>query len=149
LLNYLNFCNFEGSAGANQLVVRRLSLARNMLYIAWNAFDQEKKQAISGLFSAAETEESLQTLLKKSFDGLLLWLFMNERSEVDEASLKPIVVFGLNTPATEKVREISELIHPLLMFVSDSDKNTQAIKIALSSLMNIVRAMNTGLLRQV
>jgi hypothetical protein len=47
------------------------------------------------------------------------------------------------------VREISELIHPLLMFVSDSDKNTQAIKIALSSLMNIVRAMNTGLLRQV
>jgi hypothetical protein len=110
---------------------------------------RRKKQAISGLFSAAETEESLQTLLKKSFDGLLLWLFMNERSEVDEASLKPIVVFGLNTPATEKVREISELIHPLLMFVSDSDKNTQAIKIALSSLMNIVRAMNTGLLRQV
>jgi hypothetical protein len=86
LLNYLNFCTFEGSAGANQLVVRRLSLARNMLYIAWNAFDKEKKQAISGLFSAAETEESLQTLLKKSFDGLLLWLFMNERSEVDEAS---------------------------------------------------------------
>jgi hypothetical protein len=43
LLSYLNFCNFEGSAGANQLVVRRLTLVKSMLFIAWNAYDKDKK----------------------------------------------------------------------------------------------------------
>lgn len=37
LLVYLNLGNFEGPSGANQLVVRRLTLAYKMLYIVWNA----------------------------------------------------------------------------------------------------------------
>ena len=41
------------------------------------------------------------------------------------------------------------IINPILLFVSDSDKNLKAIKIAVSSLMNIAKAMNTGILRQV
>lgn len=56
---------------------------------------------------------------------------------------------NMKTPATEKVKEISLIINPILLFVSDSDKNLQAIKIAVSSLMNIAKAMNTGILRQV
>jgi hypothetical protein len=54
---------------------------------------------------------------------------------------------NLKTPATEKVKEISMIINPILLFVSDSDKNLKAIKIAVSSLMNIAKAMNTGILR--
>jgi hypothetical protein len=78
-----------------------------------------------------------------------MWLFMNERAETDELALKDLTPANTNnkTPATEKVKEISQLINPILLFVSDSDKNTLAIKIALSSLMNIVKAMNTGILR--
>jgi hypothetical protein len=60
LLVNLNFGNFEGPSGANQLVVRRLTLAHKMLFIAWNAFDTEKKPAISSLFSQAETDEALR-----------------------------------------------------------------------------------------
>jgi len=120
-----------------------------MLYIVWNALDTDKKPAISSLFSQAENDESLRSQLKTSFDGLLMWLFMNERAETDEASLKDLAPTNHNkTPATEKVKEISQLINPILLYVSDSDKNVQAIKIALTSLMNIVKAMNTGIIRQ-
>jgi hypothetical protein len=55
-----------------------------MLYIVWNAKDTDKKPAISSLFSQAENDEDIRAQLKTSFDGLLMWLFMNERAEADE-----------------------------------------------------------------
>ena len=60
LLQYLNRGNFEGSGGADQLLVRRLTLVYNMLFIAWNAFDKDKKPAISGLYSRVEQDEALR-----------------------------------------------------------------------------------------
>lgn len=87
--------------------------------------------------------------MKTTFDSLLFWLFLNERSEGDEKDLDGLTVACNKTTATEKVRQISELIHPILMFVSDNVKNTEAIKIGLSSMMNTVRGMHSGLLKQV
>lgn len=132
LVVYLNFGNFEGSAGANKLVVRRLTMAQTMLDIAWNAFDQNKLPAIAKLFTQGNDAD-----LKGVFDGLLLWLFLNEEDGV------------ASTPATQKVKEITNLIHPVMMFISDSEKNTEAIMIALSSLVNLVKGMNEGIIKQV
>lgn len=54
LLNYLNFGNFEGATGANSLVVGRLALIRNMLYIACNATDKDNKKILSSFFTEVE-----------------------------------------------------------------------------------------------
>lgn len=135
LLSYLNYGNFEGSAGANQLVVRRLTLAKSMLSIAWEAKDKDKVQTISKLYAEGE---GLKTIL----DRLLLWLFLNERSTADEKAAEGYLPVSAKTPATIKVKEITDLINPMLMFVSDSEKNTAAIKTALTSLLSIVRGMN-------
>jgi hypothetical protein len=70
-------------------------------------------------------------------DGLLLWLFLNEEDGV------------VKIPATLKVKEITDLIYPILMFVADSEKNTEVIKIALTSLVNLVKGMNSGIIKQV
>jgi hypothetical protein len=48
-----------------------------MLSIVWNAQDSDKKPAISALFSQAENDEAVRAQLKTSFDGLLMWIFMN------------------------------------------------------------------------
>lgn len=147
-MEHLNLGNFEGPAGASTSIVRRLTLAKSLIYVAWNAQDKDKKPAIAGLLSSAESSESVRTTLKENFDSLLFWLILNERADADEQATTGYAPYGHKSPATVKVREISELITPLLSFISDSDKNTQALKIALASLMDLVKAMNTGVLRQ-
>lgn len=50
------------------------------------------------------------------------------------------------TPATTQVKKITELIEEILMLISDSENNDSSIKIALSSLTNIVKRMNKTIL---
>ena len=52
------------------------------------------------------------------------------------------------TPATDKVKEISALIMPLMMQVSENVENKQGIKFALTTLMDIVKTMNASILKQ-
>jgi hypothetical protein len=87
LIDHLNLGNFEGPAGANQVIVRRLKLAKSMLYVAWHAQDKDKKSSLSGVFGQAESDEAVRSGLKEKFDGLLLWLLLNERSEADVVAL--------------------------------------------------------------
>jgi hypothetical protein len=84
--------------------------------------------------------------LKNTFNGLLLWLCLNERNESDDQALSNLAL--KTTPATKKVREISELIQPLMMYVSENVQNKQVIKFALTSLMDIVKTMNASILKQ-
>jgi len=82
----LNIGSFEGVAGSNQLVIVQLSIALDMLRVAFLAKDGENK-AIQKLFNDCEKSEELRKQLKESMDNLLLWLVLNGREAADETYL--------------------------------------------------------------
>jgi hypothetical protein len=117
-----------------------------MLFIALNATDKEGNKSITGFFSEVERTESMHGSLQNTFNGLLLWLCMNERNQQDDGVLSALMLKA--TPATDRVKEVSELIMPLMMQVSENVANKQVIKFALTSLMDIVKTMNASILKQ-
>lgn len=78
-------------------------------------------------------------------DHLLLWLVLNGRDNKDEEYLKPLGNASLQTPATYLVKDMTTTIKDILALVAESVQNLESIKIALSSLMTIVRNVNKGL----
>lgn len=143
LISLLNHGSFEGSAGAKQIVMIRLNIASDMLKVVLHAKDGERK-AIQNLFIKCETTELLRTELKQTMDHLLLWLVLNGRENKDEEYLKTLGNASLQTPATYLVKEMTTVVNDILSFVAESVQNLESIKIALNSLMTIVRNVNKG-----
>jgi hypothetical protein len=77
-------------------------------------------------------------------DNLLLWLVLNGREDKDETYLTTLANTSLQTPATYAVKQITLVIKEILALVSDCVQNLESIKIALTSLMLIVRNINKG-----
>jgi len=97
------------------------------------------------LFSDCETNTGLRKELKQTMDNILLWLFLNGREVADETYLSTLGNSSLQTPATNAVKQITALIHTILILVSDCVQNLESIKIALSSLVLIVSNINKAL----
>ena len=121
----------------------RLNIASDMLKVVLHAKDGERK-AIQNLFIKCETTELLRTELKQTMDHLLLWLVLNGRENKDEEYLKTLGNASLQTPATYLVKEMTTVVNDILSFVAESVQNLESIKIALNSLMTIVRNVNKG-----
>jgi hypothetical protein len=79
-------------------------------------------------------------------ESLLSWLFLNARQPKDDAIFMLLGNSSVLTPATLKVKQITEHIEEILSLLPESDTNEEAIKISLLSLTLIVKKINTTIL---
>jgi hypothetical protein len=77
---------------------------------------------------------------------LIAWLFMNARQAKDDVITSQLGNSSTLTPATAKVKAMTELIEEIFGLLAESDKNEVAVKVALSSLTTIVRRTNKTLI---
>lgn len=75
-------------------------------------------------------------------DNLLLWLFLSGRLPDEEQYLAQLSNNSLQTPSTFICKQITQKIKELLTFVGDCIQSSEAIKISLKSLVNIVKTVN-------
>lgn len=115
-----------------------------MIRVAHLSKEGETK-AIQKMFVQVEQKESMRNELKETMDNLLLWLVLNGREATDETYLSTLGNSSLQTPATHAVKQITTLIKEILTLVSDCVQNLESIKIALSSLVLIVKNINQGI----
>lgn len=125
LNTYLNKGNFEGVTGANPLIMMRLNLAYDLIYIIRYAESKTKPGtlAISELFASCVSNSRLKKEYKTSMDNLLTWLFLNSRLPKDDQAISQLGNSSTLTPATSKVKQITELTEEILTLLAESDQN--------------------------
>jgi len=79
-------------------------------------------------------------------NALIAWLFMNARQAKDDQITSQLGNSSTLTPATTKVKAMTELIEEIFGLISESEKNETAVKVALTSLTAIVRRTNKTLI---
>ena len=79
-------------------------------------------------------------------DNLLLWLFLSGRMTEEETYLTNLSNNSLQTSSTFIVKQITTRIRDILVYVGDCIQSSEAIKIALSSLVQIVKTINKKVL---
>ena len=79
---------------------------------------------------------------KESMDLLMTWIFLNARKARDEQAMSGLGNSCNMTPATTLVKKITDQIEEIFMLLSDQSNSDSNVKIALTSLTNIVRKMN-------
>lgn len=80
--------------------------------------------------------------MAKAMDQIITWLFLSGRTDDEEKELLPLSNSSNTTPATTLAKQITNQLVELLELVSDCNANTEAIQLALSSLVKIVKSMN-------
>lgn len=147
LLNHLNKCSFEGVTGANMTIIMRLNLAADLLYVVRFAESKTKPGtlAMRELHSSLGSSPRLQRDFAESMDNLITWLFLNARQTKDDLVTSQLGNSTALTPATSKVKFMTELIEELFGLLPESENGEQALKIALQSLTSIVKKLNKTL----
>ena len=79
-------------------------------------------------------------------DNLLLWLFLSGRNQEEETYLSNLSNASLQTTSTFLVKQITLRIKDVLTFVGDCYNSSEAIKISLRSLVQIVKTINKRVL---
>ena len=79
-------------------------------------------------------------------DNLLLWLFLSGRNQDEEAYLANLSNNSLQTTATFVAKQITSRIKEILAHIGDCIQSSEAIKISLRSLIQIVKAINKKVL---
>ena len=149
LNQYLNKGSFEGVTGSNMQIVMRLNLASDLIYVIRHAENKGKPGtlAIQELFNSVSTNSKLRKDYEDSFNHLLTWLFLNARQAKDETPVSQLGNSSNLTPATAKVKQITEHIEEIFQLLGDcGETSEQAVKIGLKSLTSIVRKMNKTLI---
>lgn len=78
---------------------------------------------------------------------MVSWLFLNARGLAEEQAPNGLGNVATQTPATAKVKRITEMVEGYLMRLKTTEKDDGATQIALSSLVRVVKSMNRGLTR--
>lgn len=79
-------------------------------------------------------------------DNLLMWLFLSGRMTDEESYLVTLSNNSLQTPSTFIAKQITAKIKDILTQVGDCIQSSEAIKIALRSLIQIVKSLNKKVL---
>jgi len=75
------------------------------------------------------------------------WLFLNARGTAEEQAPGGLGNVALQTPATAKVKRITDLLEGYLLRLGAGDKQEAACQVALSSLVRVVKQLNQSLAR--
>lgn len=144
----LNIGSFEGVTGCDQLLLMKINLVHDLMFVLRYAElkNGDGELAVTDLFSLCSNNPKTLADVAESFDLLLTWLFLNARTSKDEKNSSSLGNQTQVTPSTLKVREITEMMTEIFLQLSDNYANEEAIKVALKSMTNIVRTMNTKLL---
>ena len=73
------------------------------------------------------------------------WLFLNARGTAEEQAPSALGNVASQTPATAKVKRITEMVEAYLLRLGSVDKDEAATQIGLSSLVRVVKQLNRGL----
>jgi hypothetical protein len=129
-------------------VVMRLNLASDLIYVIRHCENKAKPGSlvIKDLFGFCQTNLKARRDLQESMESLLSWLFLNARQQKDDAVFMQLGNPSFLTPATLKVKQITDHIEEMLSLLPESDSNEEAIKISLLSLTMIVKKINITIL---
>lgn len=146
LKTHLNLGSFEGPTGAQKPVVMRLSLACDLLLIALNVrLKDSDSSALADLEQQVSQSKQLRQEYQASLDDLVSWLFLNARGAAEEQAPSGLGNVASQTPATAKVKRITDMMETYLMRLGSSDKDEAAAQVALSSLVRVVKQLNRSL----
>lgn len=129
----------------------RLNLACDLIYVIRYAENKSKvgSLAITDLFTQVANNPKLRKEFTETMENILSWLFLNSRDAKDDALMNSLGNTSTLTPATAKVKQITQYINEILLLIPDCEENEAAIKIALSVLTRVVRKMNKSILELV
>lgn len=141
---HLNLGCFEGPSGAHRNIVMRLSLAQDLLLVAFNVRLKENDgKAITELEAAIARDPQLKQEYQASLDDLIAWLFLNARSAVEEQAPSGLGNSSLQTPATSKVKKITDMMESYLRGLGSAGET--ACQVAFGSLVKVVKQLNSSL----
>ncbi len=148
LIQYLNRCSFEGSTGANMNIMMRLNLASDLLYVIRHTENKAKpgSLAIYELIQQVATNPKLKKEFTESMNNVLAWLFLNSRQAKDDQITSQLGNASTLSPATAKVKQMTEFIEEIFTLLAETERNETAIKIALGSMTSIVKRVNKVLI---
>jgi hypothetical protein len=148
LRTHLNLGSFEGPTGAKKSVVMRLNLACDLLLVAMNVRLKEADSlALGDLESVVAQDKQLRQEYHASLDDLVSWLFLNARGAAEEQAPSGLGNVALQTPATAKVKRITDLLESYLLRLGAGGSQEAACQVALSSLVRVVKQLNRSLSR--
>lgn len=145
LINYLNIGSFEGSAGAKTRVVELMTLVFDMLQVVKLA-KKNNILAFMQTLSDCQSNSTLKSIVEESINNSLIWLFLNQRGDEDNAQLQALGYGAVTTPAVVLTSRISDCLIQILMNIGSHAQNLESTKIALKSLTNIVMSLNKNIL---
>jgi len=109
LRTHLNQGSFEGATGAQRSVVTRLTLASDLLLVAFNVRSKEGKGlAVTELEAATAQNPALAQEYQTSLDDLVGWLFLNARGPAEEQAPSGLGNVSLQTPASARAKRITD-----------------------------------------
>lgn len=73
------------------------------------------------------------------------WLFLNARGVAEEQAPSGLGNVASQTPATAKVKRITDMVEAYLLRLGSADKDEAATQVALSSLVRVVKQLNRSL----
>jgi hypothetical protein len=143
---HLNLGSFEGTTGAQKAVVMRLGLATDLLLVALQVRQKDgEATALSELERQVGTSKQLKLEYQASLDDLVAWLFLNARGSAEESASSGLGNVASNTPATAKVKRITEMVETYLAKLGSRDEQEAATQVALASLVRVVKQFNCSL----
>ena len=146
LRTHLSLGSFEGTTGAQKAVVMRLGLVTDLLLVAFQVKQKDGElTALSDLEHQVATNKQLKMEYQASLDDLVAWLFLNARGVAEEQAPAGLGQVAGHTPATRKVKEITEMVEAYLSKLGSGDKQEAATQVALASLVRVVKQLNYSL----
>jgi hypothetical protein len=146
LRTHLSLGSFEGPTGAQKAIVMRLNLACDLLQIAFHVkLKTTDEPALSEVERSVLSSKQLNQEYQSSLDDLIAWLFLNARGTAEEQAPSGLGNVALQTPATAKVKRITDLLETYLLKLGSGEKQDQACQIALASLVRVVKQLNRSL----
>jgi hypothetical protein len=95
--------------------------------------------ALAELERQVSTNKQLRQEYQASLDDLVTWLFLNARGAAEEQAPSGLGNVASQTPATTKVKKITEMIENYLLRLGGMEKDDFATQAALSSLVRVVK----------
>lgn len=106
-----------------------------MITIVKNVQDGKQTSSLRSVLTECQDNFTFRQEFETGMDSLLLWLFLNGRMAEDESYLGNLSNQSLQTPATFLVKQITNVTKEILTCVGDCIQSSEAIKIALRSLI--------------
>jgi hypothetical protein len=127
LKTHLSLGSFEGPTGAQKPIVMRLSLACDLLLVALNVRLKESDSlALADLERQVSQSKQLRQEYQASLDDLVSWLFLNARGAAEEQAPSGLGNVSSQTPATAKVKKITDMVEAYLLRLGGVDKDEVA-----------------------